>query len=92
VAAEAVTAPFVGVVVAGAAAGVVAGASVSGVLWPRAFFGFTCGLAVVPLAAGAVCAQTTTAGNKSRRAGAIVRPRVEKTLIFVIMQGNPQFL
>ena len=42
------------------------------------------GLAGVPLA-GAFCAQTAAAGNKSRRAGAILRPRIEKTVIFVII-------
>ncbi|MFZ0336939.1 MAG: hypothetical protein WAL45_02840, partial [Terracidiphilus sp.] len=44
------------------------------------------------LLAGAFCAQTTAAGKKSKRAGAIVRPRVESTVIFVIMQGIPQVL
>jgi hypothetical protein len=92
--ADVVMAPLVGVVAAGAAAGAGtgAGAVVSGVLWPRAFFGFSCGLAGVRLAGGAVCAQTAAAGNKSKRARAILCPGVRKTVIFVIMQGIPQFL
>jgi hypothetical protein len=49
------------------------------------------GVAGAPLA-GALCAQTAAAGKKSRRAGAILRPRMENAVIFIIIQGNPNEL